>query len=367
MTIRALAAVVLLAAGCGGADPVPARHGAEAVQETGPPDPLVLLPSDTVGVLRIDMRRLRQSPYYPTVQGWVEQMEEVAAEQGRAGAGDAGDVLERTDLILVAATSAGPDGADPDVMVVARGSYREGELAAWAREGRAPDEPPLREEEWSGHAILTNDEASMAALGTHTWLVATGDRIVEMLSRADGGGGATPRSSDVFRAMAERIGFEQHDVTIVAEMTPHLREQLAEEARAATEQAFIESLVSFGLRLDVQDGIDGEAIAETTNPVVAAALVDEARRQLDRARGEMMVRVIGLGPVLDGTSVRVEGPTAYGTLRTDDAATRTLLARVESLVMLAIQALAAQGTGALDEGGLEMPVPPGDGPEPSGP
>jgi len=359
--LRSLCAVLVLCPilGCGGATPR-AEGPDELVSTERPSDPVEMLPSDTFAVLRVDVAQIRRSPYYGTISEWLAQVGEMANQDADSDNDDFErlvQILDRTDVAFVGTVPGPSEDADPDILVVMRGTYREGELERFVRgqETFQGHRQTVRTEVRGERQVLVGEETSATAIDDHTWLIATGRRLDEMIARAEGRGGATPRSSDTFRAMAERVGFDRSALALVAEATPWLKRALAEDA-SATEAAFVNALVSFGARLTLSDGLDGLAIAETTSELVATAIVEEAESGLRDLSGQMMVAAVGLGAILENTRVRVEGPSAVLKLRADDATTRAFLARIGGFLTLALQAAAAMG----GEGGYGGDAPPTD-------
>ena len=326
--------------GCGGATPAPDDPSGLGGSPRGP---ITLMPSDTMAVVRIDARALRSSPYYGTVSGWLDQIMAASNEQSTQDERNFSmfrHALERTDVAWVGVVPGADPAGDPDLLLVAHGSYEPGMLESLLR---SEDRSEIRVEDRNGRRVFVSSDASAVEADSRTWLLATGRRLSDMLARLEGQGGSTPLSSEVFTSMADRIGFERSAVSIVVEMTPALREELSRDMSDPTEVAVVQAMISFGAGLDIADGIALRAIAHNENAIVANAFVQEASRSIRELADNMLVQALGLGPALAQADVRVEGTDALLAVQVDDPSTRTALARASGLVALALAAAASMG------------------------
>lgn len=345
----ALLALVLAAAlsACGGGS---ASANVETAAAARPPDPVALLPADVGLVARFDVGRLRNSAYYETVKGMVRDVVANAGDRSDAEAFDA--LLARTDLVVLAVFDPPAQGGRPSTIAILRGRFGEGELEQTVRRNaaaraRAAGTQPFQivRENRRGQSVLVLEEDMRAAeLATHTWMFADGAHIDGVLARAGGHGGATPRSSQAFQAMASRIRFDDGDITVVGEVTDAGRRQLA-RGMPPEEAAMLESLRSFGARVEAQRGMRLEAVARTSDPQVAARIAAAVGAQIENAANHVFVRMLGLGNILASTQVRGEGADAVLRMQANDDEVRQLIAQLGAFLPMAAQSLMGGGGG----------------------
>lgn len=329
---RIAVVVSLLLFACGGAaTPAPVVP----VPEPEPPfDPVALFPSDTAAVVRVDVERARRSPYYDTILGWAEQLG-AAGEEQAALISVLTSLIDRIDRVHIAMIEPAAGEDEPTMLAVVEGQLDEGDLESTLRQMQEP----ANFAEWTtvqkhGRTVFENEDVSAVDAGDGIWLFAVGDGIDLMLSRLEGRGGSTPRSSDRFTAMAERVGFEEHTVAAVMEMTPRLRDAM----RGEVPDDILSSLVAASVRLDVDDGIDAEAVAICNDANAAGNLTEIVESTASEMAGNLFVTMLGARPVLEAIETRVEDTSAIVSLNVDDATTRRVLARVSGLIMMAIAA-----------------------------
>lgn len=353
---------LLLAPACGSSAPAPSDPSAVAAGQGAalpPPQPVELLPADVFLVLRADMSKLRQSPYWPTIEGWIAQMQQAADRAGESsGAMESlAAVLDRTDEILVALAPSERPGGEPHTLVIASGAYQPGELQDYLAEQarrRGHTEPPRIEAREGRDVIVAGDAAGVDVDG-NMWIAGSPGRVDEMLSRLERRAGASPMASDRFRAMAERVSFDDASLAVVAEGTPEVREMLRRRV-PGTAQPLVGSLLSFGMRLEIDSGIDLSAIVVTDDPAVAEGLAVYVQRMIGRVDGNMFVRMLGAQGIIDATTVSAQGPEARLVVAADHETTANALDRLGNFIGMALSAMVT-GQG-------EMPSMPGmDGAE----
>ncbi len=326
----------VLAAACGSSAPE-GPTTPEAAVEAPPPAPLALLPSDTFAVLRLDLVALRASPYYPTITGWLDEAE-TSAEQAGQATGALSMVratLDRADEVVVGFVPTAQSDR-PDPLVVARGRFSEEELRRIVGSSNVPD-APVRSEQRRGFTVHVGADAAGAQIGEHTWLVGAEQHVDAMLGRYASGGG--PLASDALRAMAERVELESATASFAMEVLPEVREQMRRRLRSPIDG--VEEARRVGARLAVSDGIDLLALADMQSPEAASELAGRARALLGDYAGNIVVRMMGVGAVLESTTVDTEGASARLVTRVDDATTRRVLDQIGSFVRLALRAAVA--------------------------
>jgi len=377
--VLALVAVAVAAAGCPSSSPEvrdaldEAREGAsvEPPVESGPTELLALVPAGAVAVLRADLTRIRTSPYWEVVTGWIEQVEEALGQAEGEGGDLVGNIrvalaaFRATDLAIIAIVP-GPQGAgdeddDPDAVLLLRGRYEEGQLDRVARLVGRDDEgkSELRAEQRGEHRVLVLDEAAATALDTNTWVVGTSSGLDQVLGRVEGASAGGVLSATL-RAAAERVRFEDAMASAIVELTDDLRSEIEQEISEA------EDLVSAGLRVEAQQGIGVEAEVLGDNPEVVVALEQDVRRYLQETAQQLSqggaMADLGLRQVLESAQVRAEGNRLLVSAHVDDQTTRAVLDFVGNFVGLLV-ALA----GAMDSFDPGMLAPPGGGLSPSPP
>lgn len=343
-----LCCVLAPLAACGGSAPEavePAGTAAVvAVEASAPPAPLSLLPADTFAVLRLDLERLRQSPYWPTIDGWLDDAEASAAEAGQPmdTLRALRDTLNRATVLVVGFIPPAEPSAQPEPVVVARGRFDGDALAAFVRDPRDP-QTPVRTEQRRGFEVFVGPRTSGAQIGEHTWLIGSAPHLDAMLGRVQADGG--PLASDRLRAMAERVELSTATGAFAMEVLPEIRGQM--RRRMMGPAAGAEEAAALGARIELSSGIDLLVLAEMQGEAAAAQLAQRAEGFLDGMASSMVVRAMGVSPVFQGTSVTTAGATAQLTTRLDDATTRDLLDRLGSFVRLALQAAVAEAAGEL--------------------
>ena len=317
------------------------EHGGDAAEEAqAPPEPLGLVPADAFAIVRVDLAQLRASPYWPVFSGWLDDAERAGTEAGQPleSMRALRATLDASEQIVIATVPSGEP--DPAPVVIARGSYSEAELRRFVRGPNGTD-ADVRVRESRGLTVLVGPEISGAQIGTHTWLVAPEPQLEAVLGRWGSGGG--PIGSDALRAMAERVGLADAPAAFAIEILPDVRARIARRNRVPGTRG-IEQASTIGGRLEIADGLHLVALAEMQSDAAAEQLAAQASSVLDGYAGNVMVRMMGVGPVLDGTSVTAAGTEARLVTRLDDATTRAVFDRLGSFIRLALESVVIEMT-----------------------
>jgi hypothetical protein len=319
--------LVALLSGCGGAaEPVDGAGvtattaGAELGAEARALDPLAVLPANAFAVIDIDLVRLRQSPHWPRLSGWLVQFADDPQRQALVR-----EVLGRAERIVVGLVDT--EGADDAgaVMVV------RGDLGAIDLGAVLPESTVSTTDVASGHALHTFEGLAAAAVDGETWVIAPLDTMGPALERALGRAtGAGPLAADpALAAMATRIGFGQAAVTAVGHVPPEVRDGLGDDRYLAAHTA--EAMRTAGVRVQVEDGLALELVVEMVDEAQARALAARGVALQRWAGSHPLVGLMGLRPLLEGLHVRSEALHAVLNLNLGAADFDRLVRRFESL------------------------------------
>ena len=296
-----------------------------------PPDPLALVPTDAFSVMRVDLATLRRSPYWPTITAWLDDAERAAADAGQpmATLRTMRQALDRMEVVVIATTPPSTPGAEPDPIVIARGSFVEDELRQLVV-GSGASAP----RESQGQTVHVGPEFAGAQIGDHTWLVAPEPELEALLARYRSGGG--PIASDALRGMAERVDLAGAPAAFAMEVLPDQREIMARRLRIPGTDG-IENASTLGARLDISSGLGLIALADMPSAAAAEQLAGQVRGTLDGYSSNVMVRMMGVGPVFDATTVTAGGNEVRLATELSADDTAALLDRLGTFIRLALQ------------------------------
>lgn len=326
---RSLALVLVSALACGGSEEPDddatevGTAGAEEVAAPPPLDPLALLPVDSLSVTTIDIGRLRTSPYYPTLHGWLDLLPDLTPTQRQA----AESALESAEIAHVAtvdrpcsskcwtlgsifvATSMDPATANATLQQFVRG------------ETFAPREV-------AGLPAFGNSAGAMVTVESGKYLLGQTEYIEPPLRQAQ-----RPRaeSNAAVAGAVQRLGAES---TLRGWVVGNATTQTV----LARETPFSQDVTSLAqgaaYRVDLADGLILEAVVTTSDPESAARLSNALRREVDSLTGSLPARAMGLGVLGTSTQIAVEGAQVRATLRLTDAQLRPLLNRADNMLRL---------------------------------
>lgn len=347
-----LSALVLCSvAACGGAQTT-GTSGAGGTP-TVPQDLLALVPADPAVLVRVDVAAVRGSPYWATVSGWIG----VLAGQMDGPADDLTRLLERTDELVWGVWDS--EGGD-DVLILARGSFQAGELERVFREAAAESGETVREKRVDGFGLLATRRVVGGHLDARTWITAPLARARAAIAAGTAGAPGL-RSGETYRAIASDVGFEGGAVAVIGEVTPMVRAEAAQTAEHGGDEGRIAQLVlgfrRGGARLDVRDGLALTAIGDAASAEAARDAAGFVRTQAQAFGSSIPAMMLGVAPVLSRVDVQVHGTRATGSVRASDAEVRTILARLDGFVRVALDS-----GGSSTSGGVGAPEPPQTGP-----
>jgi len=339
-----VAVTFLIAAACGGSTPSSRTLPREV-------DLLGIAPANAYFVAYIDVDRARHSPHFGTV---VTMLDDLSRAQGGSSIAATREILERTETIVVIAQHDDEDR----VIVLMRGSYRQGELEGAFREA-ARD--PVRTTRRGAHEVLVGERAEAGYIDTRTWAVTSTGTMGRILARADGHGGPSATSTEAFRALGRDIGFTQHAMTWFAIPTPELRERLFARAQGS---GWAGSMVAapiaaearwLGGFVDVERGVELAVVADMRSAQAAGRAAEYIQQEASGFAGSLFANMLGLSPLLSRTRVRADGARVTLGLRGTNPEVETVLSRVGGLLALALQ------SGAIGGASTAPPPPPPSG------
>ncbi len=324
-------------ASCGGAQTTGTGDADEA--PAVPADLLALVPANPAVLVRVDVAALRASPYWSTMSGWVG----ILAGQMQGPADDLTRLLERTDELVWGVWDS--DDGD-DVLILARGSFQPGELEQVFREAATESGETVRDKRVDGFGLLATRRVVGGHLDARTWITAPLARVRASIAA---GTGRAPglRSGAAYRAVATEVGFDGGAVAFIGEVTPMVRREAAQTAEHGGDEGRIAQLVlgfrQGGARLDVRDGLAVTAVGDATSAQAAASAAGFVRSQAQEFGSSIPAMMLGVAPVLSRVDVQVHGTRATGSVRASDAEVRTILARLDGFVRVALEASASGG------------------------
>ena len=329
--------IAFAAAACGGSD-AQLPEAQHAAGPAVPPDPVAVLPASANLALRLDLARLRSSPYYATLVEWAFRGMAVPPDREAS----LREVFARTDVLVLAMLDA-QGGASEDVVLIARGSYRPDEIMQHLRVLLSPsgNAAEVRVESRAETASLAHPaavahgpEASGAVLADHTWIVTRGSLLDSTLARARQRRPVARQLSPAFEATAARVGFERGALGLVVLNTGGMEAVLASEL-GGSEGSMVRSMKTLGARLEVDNGLQLEAVAQTNSNEAAFGIARFIQNELRNLSSNMMLRAMGLGELIAAVDVSSSGAEVVGNLRLTDAQAQSLLARLGTLLALA--------------------------------
>ncbi|MEA2701083.1 MAG: hypothetical protein QOI66_5354 [Myxococcales bacterium] len=294
-----LASVASLAVGCatagdastgGAAGPGGARNAPDDRDLVG------VVPAGPETVLEIDLGQLRDSPWS---RGLLQARSEDERQARRLALGY--DELVDVDRMVFAVTE---DAGGPLVLTISQGRF----TADAVGRGFAGAHPGATADPWRGSPLWRAGQEATALVTPRTLVSGRLDSVRGAIDCAFGlapdarGGGLGP----VRRAMEPERGGPA--LVAAVAVTEAMRQRVGGEFQLP------DGLHHAGARLDLGAALDVSLLALHDRPEQAAAAARLAQQFLVDLRGRTLLRVFGLGPLLDGASFHAEGTRLRGQL-----------------------------------------------------
>jgi hypothetical protein len=305
--------IALLAAACGAPRAPIAALPTEGPGAARTLDWAMLLPIDTVGIMRVDLARVRRSPHRSAIQPRLGEIL-VAVEDPSIGA-EFADLLDRTEVALVGMVPpADPSATSDDVLVFLRGDYREDEI----------DRLGLRTPaiELEGYRVRRAPSGGLAivALRPDTLLVtASIEQLGRVLARTRMEN-AGVRWPPAIRPLVDAVDLE-HSTFGVAIANGNLEDGAGEDALQ----------MSLAGRADFDGPLDIEVLFELGDPAIAATAAMIFHAMLLEVARAAPGGAEGLRRLAQLARIEPSGSRVSGTVHADRA---TASALVPSLLAL---------------------------------
>jgi hypothetical protein len=294
---RLLLALAGLVGGCAEA-PAPPVAAAPDVALAAPDDNDLwhLAPAASESIADVNVAALGQSPWsraLVTGGGLSEDRDQRLRDFGY-------DVFTEVDRLLVA-------GLGAESLTVARGRFDSQRVTA----AMAASTPDLRATRWRDSPMWEGGGRALALVTPRTLAQGTPSAVRGAIDAAwgvvpDARAGAL---GQVRRALgADGLQGEPPAVTVAVSVTDDVRERAA---------GFIEvppELGRVGARLDLGRDLDLDVRAFLTDARAAGVAADVWGGALHELARQRMLRLLGLGPVFDGASLKPEGAGVHGHL-----------------------------------------------------
>lgn len=317
-----------------------------------PTDPLAAMPKDSFLVATIDLAELRRSPIYETVFG----------KDGLAGSKSLGDKalplkslesacgfdpLSRVDTLALAVPEEGDRG---ELGLAARVNVTRDELSTCTNALAAQRGGPPTMRELGPFVIATPSDGPAAApklaygrggmlvVGRGTWF----DAMIDAATRVKPSVADAPDHARLRSSLTSHPGFKNPTLLVTALLPRTLRERLKREMDAELEpneganaiMAGVLGVSGVGVALEVggPGGVIDASIELVCDSDEGASAVEKLilKKRLEWSK-ELMLRMIGLGPLLDSIEVKRSAalsPNAPGTVEPSKRDTRESMVRV---------------------------------------
>jgi hypothetical protein len=327
-----VASLAISLAACGELPPPPPANVAAARTAPDDSDAWNLVPATAASLADLDLARLRASQWSRALVagGFVEDREARLQSFGF-------DVFNDADRMVVAAIDV--TGQTRQITIVVGRFDIERVAAAFV--GAAPGAAEARWRDcrlWEAAAAEGREAKALALVG-RTLVQGTPDTVRAAI---DAAWGVIPDArSGPLGALWRDLEADRRRPTagLVVVMTDEVR------ARARDVLELPPGLARVGARLDLAEDLDATAVAMFDDPARAQAAARQWKGDLRELSQNRMLRVMGLGPVVDGASLAVEGARVHGRLHIAESRREALSERL----LLLLQALA----GARGQGGAQ--------------
>ena len=329
MRVSCVLALVLSFA-CGGGD---AEEDVTEIGTTGgevepppppPLDPLALMPVDSLTVTTFEVGRLRTSPYYPTVHGWLELISEISPRQREAI-----DVaLASTELAHVSLVNQPCATKCWTLASIFLASSMDASAANAALQQAVEDET-FAPREVVGLPAFGNSQGAMVNVEPGKYLLGPFQYIEPPLQQPE-----RPRAETNAAVASAMQALAGGDAMIRGWVVGDATTQ----SLLARETPFSARLTSMVLgaayRAELSNGLVLDVVATTADPASASTLADALRSEIDALTSGLPARAMGIRVLGEATTVRVVGNQAHLTLQLSDEQLRPLLRRVDGLLRL---------------------------------
>jgi hypothetical protein len=345
----ALGACMLLAiAACGGSKPAAASQtGRDAANATLPPiptQPLRLVPQGAQQVVSADLKQLRASRHFATVERWIHRYTCMDADAAQW-------LLARTDRVVIA-TFEEPSGRLPRGLAVLRGHYQAGDLERAHTQASAlmpaPNAGAATEQQRGRFRLLTSGAASAAQLGDG--LIALGDRqhVLAALDVADGKHPAWNEQDALIRDLDADRWLSEHSAAMITRVSERTAQRIGRELSPIGGRRLGENLnqSSAALAFVLASDFDAQAEVQYADAQSAAEAADGLRSLL--ARADLVLRLTGLPSALDSTSISAEAERLHVSLKLSADYVDRLSSRLQVLLDNDTPACGTQAARPLD-------------------
>jgi hypothetical protein len=287
-----------------------------------------------VGVARVHVAGLRESPYAAKVETWLQ--DNTSSGEGTTAQDEA---LESTRVVVMGLSRVSDDPDELQMVTVMKGDYRQGLFDEYVHE-QIDGEADFKTEQRRGHEVHASQQVAMTELDRQTWLFATEGAMDAALGRVDEPS-AGPLSKQPLKGMAKQADFGSSAVDAVFEVTDSIREQLG-QVRTPIRPELLQAIQRGSLQVNVADGVRMRVVAKTGKKGDAKALGGEVDQLVQQYGSHPVAQMLGLDVLASSTRVKSDGRKVV--LRTDlgDAETRELLAQLERLGQMVQQMEGAQ-------------------------
>jgi hypothetical protein len=314
LTALLTALSLLLLAACGASS---SSKLLPAAVRKPPEDPWSWVPENGTTIGRLDLSELRRTPFWPL---WSE----VEREQKLTSWVD----LNKVERITFG--GAGKSRDDLSYVASLEGAFSERELVELAARDQIVAEK---------RGLLTlyrRPEGVWTQITSKLIVVATLDRLDELVARAESLPGAKAKETALYRSLADRVELASaHAVLLAEDPDGSGRAQLERHASRVGLGTLTRDSVRLGV--GVQVGADYRVVAasETADAAHAELQQAELKQTLDSLSRNFIVRMLGMGSLLARLQVSGEGNYVYlrGTLPEVDLA--NALKRVHGALGLA--------------------------------
>ncbi|MEP6654354.1 MAG: hypothetical protein ABJA82_13410 [Myxococcales bacterium] len=251
-----------------------------------------LVPQGVQTVIDVDMAQLRRSPWViPTLEARDQRARAAKAET--LGYDDVADV----DHVIYAVTAA---GAEAPTLVIAQGRFD----GARIQEAFRTRWPGATQEQQRGIAMMVSGENTMALLTVRTFVSGAPPMVRAVIDRAFGVGrdvAADPVLGPTRRALCPEGAAARPALLAVVAMDDKIRARIGDAASVPPQ------LHQVGVRLDLGGGLEGKALGILDDRASAQTLARRLDRLLSDTMTRLTLRAMGLGMLLTGTTVVVDG------------------------------------------------------------
>ncbi len=333
MTIVTRLSIVLALVACGSTqetgDTTPEPVDVAEVEAPRPLDPLSVLPRATISVVTVDIARLRTSPYYPTVHGWLDLLPDMTPERRQA----LETVITTTDRAMFAMVSRGDRSAELGAIYF-EGRFAEGQIGDLLRTIAAPPQAERFQEVQIGdYSGVGDDDAAVLQLEDGKYIMGPHQYIRESLQSPQ-----RPASlSDAnVAALEQALGATPAAIRGWVQLDASAQRLLARESDLPAE--LVEQLLAGAFVVDFADGATAEALGQTTSPQVAAQLAEVLQAEVDRYTTGLPARAAGLHLLNEGMTVAPDAERVRLNFAMSNEDTTALLSRLDNLFRLMLAA-----------------------------